>query len=185
MGALVALEFALRRPERVRGVAALNGVYCRTPEQRAAVERRAHALEGGSGSPEETIARWFGDPVPPALIHQAESARKHLRSADPVGYARAYRLFAVSDEAHRGRLEGLAVPALFMTGELDPNSTPAMSRAMAAAAPNGRCEVLPGERHMMPMTAPEAVNARLRAFFDSTQSEAPARRFANNREVIS
>uniref|UniRef100_UPI001EF8B941 alpha/beta fold hydrolase n=1 Tax=Stenotrophomonas maltophilia TaxID=40324 RepID=UPI001EF8B941 len=56
------------------------------------------------------------------------------------------------------------VPALFMTGECDPNSTSDMSRAMADAAPRGRLAILPGQRHMMTMTAPLDVAERLRAF---------------------
>jgi pimeloyl-ACP methyl ester carboxylesterase len=169
MGALVALEFALTHPGRLSRVAALNAVYCRTAEQRQAVQRRAQSLEheGDPTANEGTIARWFGDPVPSQLAGQAELVRELLRSVDAAGYARTYRLFARSDEAHRGRLQDLAVPALFMTGELDPNSSPVMSRAMAAAAPQGRCEILPGARHMMTVTHPEEVNARLRAFFAS------------------
>ncbi len=51
-----------------------------------------------------------------------------------------------------------------MTGAGDPNSTLEMSRIMAAEAPNGRCEILSGERHMMSLTAPEEVNKRLLGF---------------------
>ena len=172
MGALVALEFALAHPGRLSSVAALNAVYCRTAEQRQAVLRRAQSLEeeGNPAANEATIARWFGDPVPSELADQAEAVRGLLRSVDPVGYARTYRLFAQSDEAHKGRLEDLAIPALFMTGELDSNSSPAMSRAMAAAAPQGRCELLPGLRHMMSLTDPVEVNTRLRAFWASASS---------------
>ena len=130
------------------------------------VLRRAQSLEadGNPSTNEGTIARWFGDPVPSELADQAEVVRGLLRCVDPVGYARTYRLFAESDEAHKERLKDLAIPALFMTGELDPNSTPAMSRAMADAAPQARCDIVPGVRHMMSLTAPDEVNARLRAF---------------------
>ena len=166
MGALISLEFALAHPARVRSVAALNGVYRRTPAQQAAVAQRAAILEAGNGptSPDDTLARWFGDPVPASLAEAAQTARSMLQKVDPIGYARTYSLFADSDERHRGRLEQLAMPALFMTGELDPNSTPSMSRAMAEAAPLGRFESLPGERHMMTMTAPLEVTTRLRSF---------------------
>lgn len=171
MGALVALEFALTHPERCFSIAALNAVHCRTPEQRAAVDARAQALADGaaSASAEGAMTRWFGDPVPPHLTAQADKVRRLLTSVDPIGYARTYRLFAHSDDAHNGRLEGLAVPSLFATGELDPNSTPAMSEAMAAKAPNGRCEILRGERHVMALTAPDTVNRCLSAFIDTVE----------------
>ena len=90
--------------------------------------------------------------------------RRAGHAVDPVGYARTYRLFASSDDAHVGRLTQLTVPALFLTGECDPNSSPAMSFAMAATAPRGRAEIIANERHMMNVTEPARVNERLLAF---------------------
>jgi pimeloyl-ACP methyl ester carboxylesterase len=169
MGALVAIEFALLCPHRVRSVVALNAVYCRTAEQRAAVEARAAAIAAKDGSPsvEEPIARWFGNPILPAHREQAAEVRRLLSSADRIGYARSYRLFATSDMAHHGRLPQLAVPALFMTGGHDRNSNPAMSRTMAAAVPDGRSAVLEDAGHMMPLTEADEVNRRLRSFLAS------------------
>ncbi|QGZ64771.1 alpha/beta fold hydrolase [Paraburkholderia acidisoli] len=190
MGALVALEFALTRASRTLSVAALNAVYARTPSQRAAVMARAALLQDGRDAAVEanetneaneaaeateatasaidaTLARWFGDPVPAPLAAAAQTVRELLRTVNPHGYARTYRLFAAADEAHVGRLAQLAVPALFLTGECDPNSSPAMSRAMAAAAPLGRADVIAHARHMMNLSDADAVNARLLAFFDA------------------
>ena len=90
--------------------------------------------------------------------------RAAAEARDPVGYALAYMMFATSDRACVGKLHRLDRPALFFTGEFDTHSTPAMSRAMAEAAPQGRCVVLPGERQLMPRLAPEAVNVELADF---------------------
>ncbi|MEA3100037.1 alpha/beta fold hydrolase [Caballeronia mineralivorans] len=167
MGSLIALEFALQYPERVASVVALNAVYDRTPTQRAAVMQRAASLEGGGleqPSIDATVARWFDDPVPGHLAQVAELVRSLLETVNPEGYARTYQLFASSDQAHVGRLPQLTVPALFMTGECDSNSSPAMSHSMAAAAPRGRAEIIANERHMMNVTAPAIVNQRLVQF---------------------
>jgi len=166
MGAMLALDLALRHPGRVSRVVAMNAVFRRSAEQRAAVQARAASLEGvgeAAGSA-ATIARWFGDPIPPALQDSAALLRDLLARVDREGYARTYRLFARIDEAHAAALPGLAMPALFLTGEHDPNSTPAMSHAMAALAPRGRAEVLAGERHMMAMASPALVNESLARF---------------------
>lgn len=164
MGALIGLEFALAFPGRARSVVALNAVYCRDAEQRLAVERRAANLEGGAGDIDATLARWFDTPVPPALRGSADLARHLLESVDPVGYGRAYRVFATSDRVHEGRLVKLGCPALFMTGEFDPNSTPAMSEAMAAAARDGMALIQAGHRHMLPLTGAEQTNAAILGF---------------------
>jgi pimeloyl-ACP methyl ester carboxylesterase len=173
MGALVALEFALTYPARTLSVAALNAVYDRTPEERAAVMLRASTLEtsGADAGVDATIARWFGKPVPTHLEAAAHDMRALLLGVNPVGYARTYRLFASSDDAHVGRLGSLDLPALFLTGEADPNSTPAMSRAMASATPNGRAQIIAGARHMMNVTDPERVNERLLAFLTEAIGE--------------
>ena len=174
MGALIALEFALSHPGRAISVTALNAVYCRTPEQRLAVQQRATDLESGGGVTDlnGTLSRWVDERFNAEFPDRVEQVRALLRSVDPVGYSRAYQLFARSDEIHRGRLAELAMPSLFMTGEFDPNSLPAMSQAMAAAARNGKFAVIKGERHMMSVTAPAEVNERLLAFLDSTHSRA-------------
>ncbi len=184
MGALISLEFALTHPSRTISVAALNAVYDRTPGQREAVMSRAATLGGMGDTPRDagidsTLARWFGEPVPAHLTSAAQAVRALLSGVDPIGYARTYRLFARSDDAHVGRLAGLAVPALFLTGECDANSSPAMSHAMAAAAPFGRAEILANERHMMSVTNPAQVNERLLEFLLGA-SEA---RMANERRI--
>ena len=165
MGALVATEFALAHPDRAASLVALNAVFCRTPEQRAAIEARVAALDS-QACPDwsGTVARWFGKPVPASLQDAAARTMALLSGINPVGYARTYRLFARSDDAHRDRLPQLAVPALFATGEHDPNSTPAMSEAMARIAPGARAMALPGERHMMALTDPDRVSRLLREF---------------------
>ena len=172
MGALVALEFALAYPERTHSVVAMNAVFCRTSEQRAAIFARVEELDGGTRLPNwsGTLLRWFGDPVPPHLTQAAASTETLLANADPVGYARTYRLFAEGDADHGARLADLAVPALFLTGADDPNSTPAMSAAMARLAPQGRLVTLPQTRHMMALTHADAVNRELRNFLASVES---------------
>ncbi|WP_217569790.1 alpha/beta fold hydrolase [Mesorhizobium sp. GbtcB19] len=175
MGALVAQEIALRAPSRISSLVSLNAVFRRPPELSQAVRERAAAL-GGPGDPSAiaaTIARWFGNPIPPALAGAATTAHAALESVDAEGYARTYRLFAGADTAHADRLADLAAPALFMTGSEDRNSTPAMSAAMARLAPAGQCLVLAGEKHMMTIASPQKVTQRITAFLDQV-ADVPA-----------
>jgi flavin reductase (DIM6/NTAB) family NADH-FMN oxidoreductase RutF/pimeloyl-ACP methyl ester carboxylesterase len=169
MGALVAQEVALSAPERVWRIVSLNAVFQRPPWLSRAVRERAAGLNGNrdGSSVAATIARWFGDPVPAELVEAATKAREALERVDPEGYARTYRLFAYADAEHVDRLPELAMPALFMTGSEDGNSSPAMSAAMARLAPLGRCIVLDGEKHMMALVSPEKVTRHIAAFLES------------------
>lgn len=159
MGAMMALDLALRFPTKVYGVVAMNAIYRRSPEAARAVQARAASLDGKTiADPEKTLTRWFGNNSSP----ERAACETWLRTADPKIYRDAYSVFAHEDGPNA--LETLACPALFLTGTLEPNSTPAMSHAMAALAPQGTAQIIPNAAHMMPMTHPAAVNAQLRAF---------------------
>ncbi|MFC4670122.1 alpha/beta fold hydrolase [Seohaeicola nanhaiensis] len=158
MGALIALDLAGRYPDLVDGLAALNSVFRRSDSARAAVRARAETLDGQSvADPTPTLRRWFGETQSP----ERAACEAWLRGIDPEGYRAAYNVFARSDGPSSASLRALAVPALFMTGEAEPNSTPAMSRAMADLAPQGQAVIVPGAAHMLPMTHTEVVNAAL------------------------
>ena len=162
MGAMIALDLAIRYPERVRGVAALNAIYRRSAEAAEAVRQRAASLDRASkADPAEPLSRWFGEAESP----EATACRDWLTGVSLTGYRQAYGVFAQEDGPSDHALGGLRCPALFLTGSEDPNSTPAMSKAMAAKAPKGRVLVIDGAAHMMPMTHPAQVNGALVDFF--------------------
>lgn len=169
MGALIALDFALQNPDRVTALIALNAVYKRTPNQQAAVAERANQLKSDSVSrvQEQTLNRWFDRTQ---LTQQAQSIaniRNWLAKANSIGYAKTYEVFSEADRLFVGRLNTLHMPALFVTGELDPNSTPEMSRQLAKESPKATSVVVPGERHMMAYVAAETVNPILTEFLNA------------------
>lgn len=175
MGALIALEFALDHPERCTGVVAMNAVFSRTEAQSAQVKKRADELlqHGTQANLDDTMKRWFGDPIDPDCVLAEKLSRQLLEDVNPQGYARAYQVFATADAQHVPRLHGLQPTTLFFTGELDPNSTPAMSLAMAALAPHAEVNILPGHRHMMSLTAPQQVSRVLRDAFTPSKEPMP------------
>lgn len=161
MGALITAGMVAEHPSRLARVGLLCGVHRRTPEAAAAVRARAAALSHGERDSTGPLTRWFGsastDPALPLV-------RAWLDGVDGGGYATAYGAFATGDAVYADVWPAVAQPALFLTGTLDANSTPAMARAMAEAAPRGRAVVVEGHGHMVPMTAPAAVNDALRAW---------------------
>lgn len=155
MGAMIALDLALRQPTLVTSVAALNAIFERGADAARAVQSRAAALtQSGVSDPTPTLERWFGA-APTGPLHAAATAcRNWLTSVDPQGYATAYTVFAHHTGPDRAALQELHAPALFLTGADDPNSTPDMSRAMAGLAPLGHAQVVQGAAHMAPMSHP-------------------------------
>lgn len=165
MGALIAGGLAVERPELIRRVALLNGVHRRNPEARAAVLARAEAIAAGRARIEDPLIRWFG----PGDEIVRDRVAGWLREVPPAGYAAAYRAFAEGDGTYADRLGEIRCPLLVLTGEGDANSTPAMTAAMAAMAPQGRAVVVEGHRHMVNLTAPERVTAELRRWLATTE----------------
>lgn len=160
-GAMIAMDMATRYPDKVRAVAALNAIHQRDDAAKAAVNARAASLDGMTiADPTATLVRWFGS-EPSA---ERDACRDWLREVDASGYRDAYRVFASQDGPSEEALRNLHCPALFLTGADEPNSTPEMSRRMAALAPRGQSEILAGAAHMLPMTHAAQVNAILKHF---------------------
>ncbi|MBX3567493.1 MAG: alpha/beta hydrolase [Rhizobiaceae bacterium] len=159
MGALIAAGLAASHGPRIRRVALLNSVFRRDAAARAAVLARAEAIASGSFDAAGPLARWFGPDEQESRAYRL--TRGWLRAVDVEGYATAYRAFAEGDEIYADAWPGVTCPALFLTGQGDPNSTPAMAEAMAALAPSGEACIVPGHRHMVNLTAPGLVNDAL------------------------
>ena len=159
MGAMIALKLA--QDPAVIGVVALNAIYQRTPTASAAVRARAKQLwDEPSVNPEPTLMRWFND----LTSHEATACERWLRAVPINGYRAAYSAFANENGPTASELQSLNKPALFITGEREPNSTPEMSIQMAECCPMGQAHIVKGAAHMMPMTHADEVNAHLRTF---------------------
>lgn len=173
MGALVAVAFALTHPEKVERLVPMNIVYQRNLAKREAVVARAEKvlLDGAITGIDGTLARWFSDKTDPISLAKVKQIGEWMGQVDPVGYGRTYKLFATSDDAFTGRLGELSMPVLYLTGENDPNSTPAMSQQMAAETPNGRVSVVIGEAHMMAYINPDKVNRHLEDFLVNSPAQ--------------
>lgn len=173
MGALIAGGFAVCRPNRVKRVALLNGVFRRDTQARDSVAARARMIATGTFDLDTPLQRWFGDT--PAERAARDKVAVWLNAVDIDGYATAYRAFAHGDSVYADGYGQIACPLMALTGADDPNSTPEMSRAMATAAPFGHAVVIKGHRHMVNLTAPDVVNAALLQWLEtSTQERSPA-----------
>lgn len=165
MGALIATGIVAKAPKKVKRVALLNGVHRRSAEARAAVEARADEIVTGCFDREAPLGRWFSGAEKATEAYAL--VQELLATVDAEGYAAAYRAFATGDAVYSDCWPSVGCPALFLTGDGDLNSTPAMAREMAAATPKGNAVIVEGHRHMVNLTAPHAVNEALSAWLTS------------------
>ena len=167
-GGMIAPAFTVRHPERVRALGIVSAVAGRTPEQRAAVVKRADELGRGGASMTvgAAIERWFTPEFRAQNPDIIERQIQRVLGNDPGGYAAAYRVFAESDLIDD--LGKISCPTLVMTGDHDTGSTPTMAMAIHERIAGSRLVILPRYRHSLLIEATSDVLRELRAFLDDT-----------------
>ncbi|MEU9456595.1 alpha/beta hydrolase [Streptomyces sp. NPDC048277] len=163
LGALVAQYLALHRPGQVATLTSVSSVCRRTAAERASVLDRLRTAEADfTASTAASLKRWYdGTGVAPDRVARTEAT---LRANDLGSFLGCYRVFATADTDLGPDLGRIAVPALAVTGENDPGSTPEMTRRLAAALPDCRAVIVPEARHMLPVERPRALVDSLTAF---------------------
>lgn len=159
MGAMTALQFAARTPERLRTLVAVGITPQREP--RASVGRRMM-------DPERILAR------EPAFA--ANLSRRH----DPGQGAGAWQRLlpaiaadiAVQPLLTPGQLHGIDCPAMVVCGDRDPFVPPEHAAALARQLPGGRLFVAPDCGHEVMSRRPALFNEAIAAFYRSTEREA-------------
>ena len=158
-GGIVAIDFALTYPERLRSLVVANSLGGVTDESYLALGRRLR--------PKEFAA------LPPDLRELGPA----YRAANPDGTDRWLALESASrapgpappPQPSRQRvtfqmLEGLRVPTLLLTGGADMYTPPAALQLFAARIPGATSVVLPDVGHSAFWEAPDAFNRAVIAF---------------------
>jgi len=175
MGALISVAFALKYPDKVKALVPINIAFNRSEEAQTEVLNRANQILQAKKilNIEQTLERWFKNKTSADDLIKIENVRNWLVNTSPQGYGRAYRLFALSDKVFLNKLSRLRPPVLYLTGDEDPNSTPAMSQKMAEETPNGSSKSIAAEAHMMSYMSADKVNPIIEQFFMDAKKEEP------------
>ncbi|MGW1886099.1 alpha/beta fold hydrolase [Streptomyces sp. NPDC001970] len=171
-GSAIAQELALRHPELVRSLV-LMSTWARADAYFTSMTRFWHWL--ATDAPDErsmleAFLLWIYTPRAHAdgtvqrIIDEA-LAFPHPQSAE--AFQRQLEPFMVHDTLDR--LPGITAPTLVLAGELDRATPPRLGRVVADAIPGADYEVMPGEAHQPFQEAPDAFNARVRAFWHEVE----------------
>ncbi|HUR69367.1 MAG TPA: alpha/beta fold hydrolase [Candidatus Thermoplasmatota archaeon] len=163
MGGYVALEVARQAPDRLQGLALVDSrAEPDSDEARAGRVKTADAVRAQG-------AQVVADAMVPKMLTAGAPERLHaevrdMMLAQPIeGIVAALHAMGARPDPRSG-LPQLRVPTLLVVGEHDPITPPEASKAMAAAIPGARLQVIPGAAHLSPVEQPEAVNAALLAW---------------------
>jgi pimeloyl-ACP methyl ester carboxylesterase len=169
LGAIVALEVQRQAPQRVTRLA-LIAASGRGPSEAqqaawAAWRARTDADEFAAVAHELALATLGPGARTDADLVAANEAMAGAVRAD--GFRR--QLAAQATRPDSGpRLGEIAVPVLVVSGELDDICPPALQDELAAGIPGAQLVRVPGAGHMIPLEAPEALAAAVRAWWDAT-----------------
>lgn len=161
MGGCVAIAFAGRHPDRLRGLGLIDTTawYGETaPADWAgrAEKARAEGLEALVGFQQ---TRWFGDDFRAANPSIVEESVQVFLQNDIDAYVATCHMLGACDQRHV--LPTLAVPAEVVVGSEDYATPVAMAEAMHAQIPDSALQVLDGKRHLTPLEVPQDIAAAL------------------------
>jgi 3-oxoadipate enol-lactonase len=156
MGGMIGMWLAINAPERIdRLVIICTSAYLPPAagwHERAATVRAAGSVEVLADA---VMERWFTRPY--AREHGGVVAhhRRMVAACPAEGYASCCE--AIGELDLRAGLPGVTAPTLVVGGEQDPATPPEHARAIAAAVPGSRLEVLDPAAHLASVERAPAV----------------------------
>jgi 3-oxoadipate enol-lactonase len=173
-GAVIALDFAIESPDRVRSLTVASGGvggYDAPEEADASVWEEAERLEEARDWPalaEWETRYWVDGPGQPvdrvdpelrSLVHgwilSTYEAEKEEGTPIPL------------DPPANDRLDDLRAPLLVMYGTLDDPATKDSMRYLASRVPGARLDIFEGAAHLINLEQPARFNRMLREFLDA------------------
>lgn len=167
MGGRVALEVWRLAPDRVRRLAVSSaGVHSLRPGE--ADKRAALQQVGYDHGFAALVDQWLPPMVAPANQARPEIYGPMRQMCLDAGQDRfdAHIRALVGRPVQEDLLPGITCPTLVITGERDQWAPPAQHEAFAARIPDSRLVIVPGAGHMLPMEAPDAVNAAIASWLE-------------------
>lgn len=175
MGGYVAFRLLERHRGRVAGLVLADTRA--GPDDEAARQRRTDQAarvrrEGTSWLPEALLPALLGETTRRERPEVVDAVRGLVEDAEPEGVARA--LVAMRDRPDStALLATISVPTLVLAGGEDTLTPPEEARAMAAAIPGARFELLPGVGHLSNLEDPLLFNAAVLPFLASIAERSP------------
>ncbi len=164
MGAMVALELAVRMPHRVTSLVLVGGTaggpQSRIPGLRAlarTVGELGGDLRGGTWPAAVLFSETFRREQPGRVAALVEPFQRHR----PPPWTVQSQTLAASCFSRRGDLHRVRAPTLVVHGELDAMSPPQNARDLADGIPGAELWMIPGGGHAAPLEHAEASAQRL------------------------
>ena len=159
LGSMVAMRLALKQPQRVGSLVLMSGSGGAEDGPRRARFSLLAGLARQIGVPgwmsAQAAAAMFSAAARRQLPEQVAQWRRGLEQMPAAAVANVVGMVARRDSV-LPELARLPHRTLVISGELDGTTPPAHARALAAAMPGARLELVAGAGHALPIERPEA-----------------------------
>ena len=154
MGGMIAQEFVLTWPRRVRSLVLADTTSEYHQEARRQLAERARIAEERGLRPlvESTIDRWFTPAFRQTQPAAVERIRNLLQRAYPQGYAASCRAIAGAEWTER--LVGVTTPTTILVGSEDTSTPIEMALKIHEHIPGSQYEVIPLAAHLTCVSQP-------------------------------
>jgi pimeloyl-ACP methyl ester carboxylesterase len=177
MGGRIAIDFALRHPDRVSAIVAISPGLSGFgfPDTSGSPQMAAMGAAWQRGDVEgvaEPFQRLWTDGPRREPGDVDPKVRARVREMARVGIARAFTRPRTPemDPPAVGRLKEIHAPLLALRGELDMPDIRTITDKLAAEVTGARLIVVPGAAHMVNMEKPDEVNREIVGFLSATLS---------------
>ncbi|MET0842673.1 MAG: alpha/beta fold hydrolase [Mycetocola sp.] len=187
LGGAIALDIAVRSPDRVLSLAMLcSGSRIGSSDgwqQRAAAVRASGTASLVTGS----ASRWFAPGYLDSDTGAGARALADIIDVDDESYARCAE--ALGDFDRTAEARSLPVPALLVSAEFDEVTTPDSMRELARTLPDAHAVEIAGASHLAALERPEEIASALAGHLagaaDPARSQTARRGDAVRRSVLS
>lgn len=166
MGGSIALQFALRHPDRLSRLILCD---CRAAADSAEAQKMRHDLadrvlrEGPECVAQAMPARLFSPRTLEQQPDVVQSIQSVIRSTASTSVAGGSRALANREDVV-ARLGEIAIPTLVLVGCEDVISTMEEMRQISQRLPQATLVEIPGAGHLAPLESPTAVNSAIRTW---------------------
>ena len=169
MGGMISMRAALAHPGAVHSLVLLDTSAAPEMAERVpAYETMAHSMreQGPDTIADAVMAILFSQNFLQGQPEKAKREREGFFRLNRIGVSNAS--YAVTRRSNISeQIKEITAPTLVIVGELDAATPVEKSRAIQAAIPGARLEIIPGAGHMTPIEKPEEVTRLIIEFLRS------------------
>ena len=153
IGGMIGQVLGARNPAWLRRLVIMCTGFRTPPEVYPALDQRIATVrsEGMESQVELMLSRWFTPGFREQALSALDQVAAVIRTTPVEGFAAACEAMKSLDMTDK--LKDIQVPTLVASGAQDAGATPEIGRAIAAAIPGARFELLDPSSHMAPIEA--------------------------------